>query len=51
MAFQVAGIKAYYDDPYTERQLPPAEKKTLPKVPLTYKGKPFEFPLDSLFPI
>ena len=37
-AFQVAGLRAYNEEPYTERQLPPPERKILPPVPLRYKG-------------
>ena len=37
-AFQVAGMKSFLEEPYTERQLPPPEKKVVPPVPLRYKG-------------
>ncbi len=37
--FQIAGIKSYFEDPYTECQLPPPEKKPLHKVHLKFKGK------------
>jgi hypothetical protein len=36
--FQVAGIKSFLEEPYTERQLPPLEKKTVSQIPLRYKG-------------